>query len=58
MLLVNIFDGRYFGLYTGNYENIRQVFYATINRRFYHVTFGTDWFGMDVANNVHNEIVA
>lgn len=53
---LNIFDGIDFGLYTGNYENIRQVFYASTGRDFCDAVAGADRTGMDDANFVHDEI--
>lgn len=51
------FDGLTFGLYTANYENTRQVLYATISRYFYHAVVGPDGIGVDGSNNVYDEVL-
>lgn len=47
-----------FGLYTAKYENTEQIFYASIDRDFYNAVVGSDGFGMDDADYVHDEILA
>ena len=53
--MLNIFDGCDFGLYTDEYENIEQVFFASTGRDFCHAVAGTDRIGMDDANHVNDE---
>ena len=45
-----------FGLYTVKYENTEQIFYAPVDRDFYHAVIGADGIGMDDADYVHDEI--
>ena len=52
----SLFDTRGYAFYTGMYEHYKQIFFAPIGDDFYHVVGGFGGFGMDGANNVHDEI--
>lgn len=52
-----LFDGLIFGLYTCIHnENYKQVFFATINRHFYHAVVGADRPGVDGSDYVYDEV--
>lgn len=42
--------------YTAQHEDFKKIFFKTVNRDICNVVFDIDWFGMDDANNVHDEI--
>lgn len=52
----DIFDTWADAFYTVMYEHHKSLFFAPIGDDFYHVVGGFGGFGMDGANNVHDEI--
>ncbi len=52
----DIFDTWADAFYTVMYEYHKSLFFAPIGDDFYHVVGGFGGFGMDGANNVHDEI--
>ena len=42
--------------YTALYEDSEQVFFTPIGCDFYHAVAGFNWFGVDDANYVHDEV--
>lgn len=49
-------DAGTFGLYTLTYENYQTILYKTAGDNIHYAAFGFNWFGVDVANYVHDEI--
>lgn len=56
-IMLNIFDGCVFGLYTLFDENIGQVFYTATDWYFYNVADDINWTGMDGPDYVYDEIL-
>ena len=48
----------FFGLYTMNYEDYRQVFFTTIGRHICYAAVDFNRTGVDNANYVHDEVLA
>ena len=56
IILINIFDGYDFGLYTVHYEYYKQIFCKTAGCHIYYAVDDFNRIGMDYANYVHDEI--